>query len=234
MDINLVSTLKATGFVSREQLTHWVPLGADMTLEPWMIQTHDGLWDRARFQRGRHIAHWTLMTAVFLALADQLEHWSVDAQDDIWGVNPDALLRIQSLDFPIALEADTGKETASQWSDKLMRYAATPLDWRILVVAQGKILRLQRLAGWLTVNAPRSWMLLPYSVLEQSWCWSWTDPVVETFPSAAASLPRQTTYRWQGGDIDPARVQQELQNGRWHIGGVERQHRRDIVHLAKR
>lgn len=235
MNRDLASTLKATGFVSHDQLSHHFVINGSMPrLEPWMIQTSDGIWATERFQRGRHIAHWTLQTAVYLRLADEIDSWSCDQQEDLLA-QPDAVINVKNGQHPVALEADTGKENGKQWQVKLQRYQTTPDNWRILVVAQGKQLRLQHITEWLTQYAPRHWLLVPADKLDDpQWDWNWTEPMLRAYNLPEPVATRMTVYLLDGKTLAPAQAELTLQSQQCHVLAYERRHGTDVVHLTRR
>lgn len=194
-----------------------------------MVLTAEGLWDIHRFQGRRHLGHWTLQSEIYLILAHLLDSWTSNL-DEHFEVMPDALITLLGVPHPIALEADTGKETQSQWRDKLAGYTDTPPDWHILVIAQGKALRQKRLRSWLRDLSPRPWLIIPVETLMLEQNWSWTSPL-PVAPTPVIPPVHQTLYLYQGQPIEQAIAQQGLKNGDWHIAARERRRATTILFL---
>ncbi len=197
-----------------------------------MVQTIEGLWDINRFHGRRHLEHWTFQSEIYLILAHLLESWTSHV-DESFEVMPDALITLQGVPHPIALEADTGKENQDQWLDKLARYTATPREWHILVIAQGKTLRQKRLRSWLSNFSPRPWLIIPADALLLERDWSWTSPL-PVAPTPVMPPVHQTLYLYQGQPIEPTVAQQGLKNGDWHIAARERRRATTILFLEGR
>lgn len=234
MDSRIGPALEATGFLSQEQLAAvFGESRATLPLEPWMLWYGDALWDGRRFHRGRQRQHWELRTAVYLRLAPILDAWRLEPDDEPL-IRPDALMRIRGMDVDIALEVDTGRETQRQWLDKLERYTAAPVEWRLLVAARGKALRLSRLASWLTDHSQRPWHLVGESDLGRNIEWQWHPAAVSTHPRPPAISPHRTTVYLLDGTVIPGPAAEEaLARGLLQKHGRERRHGLDVVHLYR-
>lgn len=230
MDRDLVSILHTTGCLSEEQLARYFGLDpARLTLESWMLW-HDGmLWDSRQFQSNRHRHHWTLRTEAYWALSPQLHAWQNEPPGD-WLLRPDAICRLQEPDITIALEVDTGRETADQWRDKLHRYESAPDDWHLLVVAHGKRLRLHRLAEWLADRSPQPWALVSEEALATVTALTWHTPHRPPLETPRTSRTR-AYYLPDDQPLPPEAAEQLLASGHWVIGAIDRQHQEERCYL---
>lgn len=229
MDSDWTTTLTMTGYLSQEQLERSYPkLPVPLSLEPWMLWYRDALWDKRRFRGGQQRAHWSLRTDTYLSLLPVLQWWHLEPQDGL--VRPDALLRIQGIEGPIALEVDTGKETRAQWQEKLHRYSAADPTWRILVVAQGGRVRLTRLTSWLAASSPRAWSVWPAASLTSVPAFHFQDPI--PMPPASKAVARRCQYVLDSESLSPDAAQRGLREGTLLIQHRERRHGVDIVFLA--
>ncbi len=234
MERDLASLLKATGYVSRQQLETFFHLApASIPFEPWMLWYQEALWDGEHFHRGQHRRHWALRTEAFWHLAPLLASWELDPGGDGAIVRPDALFFLNGRAEAVALEADTGKETREQWWEKLRRYQSAPLDWRLLVVAQGRALRLQRLRTWMADSSPRPWLLVPESALDAELVWEWNLPKPELRPVLPQG-ERIRRYLLHGSDLPLEEAERALRTGTLIHGARERQHQADVHHLKER
>ncbi len=231
MNHDLASTLKATGFISHDQLEHHFALNiANIELAPGMLHTRDGLWDAGQYRRGGHLAHWTLRTEVFLAMADNLVAWHRAAPLESL-VQPDALLTFVGQTHPIALEVDSGKETRGQWHEKLQEYQLAPQDWHVLVIAKGQSRRQSHLRAWLCQDAPRPWLLIPSDPLPHNWDWHWSRPQNSRAILIDQLAGRTRLYLLNGNPIPTQSAEQLLKARRAQIHGYERRHSSDVYHL---
>lgn len=141
--------LAATGIVSDRQLqTHWNTRIAELDGLSGYVLFHQAVWDPARFQRGAREQHRLLVTETYIRLCPVLDEWSRPA--NLPWVVPDAWVRLAGVALPLAVEADTGKETEKQWREKLDGYrrAAGSALFGLLIVARGGPIRHGRLAAW--------------------------------------------------------------------------------------
>ncbi|PSR20602.1 MAG: hypothetical protein C7B45_14270 [Sulfobacillus acidophilus] len=233
MHSDLRTTLKAVGYITSEQLQQHFGLATTaIALEPWMLMTAQGLWDRDQYQKGARLHHWALRTQVFLDLAPQLQEWQIEAHvADV--IRPDALLQVTRVPAPIALEVDTGKENERQWQEKLVAYEFSPSQWHVFVVAQGQARRLAGLAQWLAENCPRPWLLLRASELACAWSWDWREPraEVQNPPTTRVSLARTVQYCLNGEIVARGWAESELSAGHLEVKAYERRHGVDLYHL---
>ncbi|MDA8205308.1 MAG: replication-relaxation family protein [Thermaerobacter sp.] len=237
MDYDLGSALKFAGYISRDQLERIFELDpSNIVWEPWMLWERSGLWDRERYRRRAKLRHWTLRTETFLALAPYLTEWTIDGLEN-GGVVPDAIMKTSGPDSAIALEADTGKETAAQWRVKLEGYQTDDVHGNLVVVAEGGPLRLGRLTEWLSQWSPLPWQLIPASRLwQQRGDWVWHSPQVSvTGPRpSAVGLPRPELYLLDGVVIAKTEAASLIDQRQIQVASRERRHHTDVYHLIRR
>jgi hypothetical protein len=232
MHSDLSATLQATGYITFEQLhRHFERTASSIVLEPWMLMTSQGLWDRHQYRTGVHLHHWALRTEVYLYLAPHLMEWQIEAHA-AQGIRPDALMYVSAVHAPIALEVDTGKETGRQWEEKLAAYELSPPNWHIFVVAQGKARRMRKLALLLSTACPRPWLLVPATDLADEWPWDWSKPC-SSAPDAPnqASTERAVQYCLNGEVVAREWAESQIRAGHLQFGAQERRHGVDVFHL---
>lgn len=229
MNRTMKSVLHSTGYLSESQLMKFYQLSPqDIMLDKDTLWYHKALWTKQYFHKGKHPNHRALCTETYYAWAPYLDQWTLEDHHDTQ-VRPDALIRISGQPRLIALEIDTGKETARQWSEKLSLYYASPREWHILVVADGKALRLSRLRLWLEAS-PRPWTLVPRTDLTLAPPTQWQSP--KTSDPAPASTPSIHVEYWLNNvQVDAPIAHQLLATGRVRHHGEEYRHRTLIYHL---
>ncbi len=200
--------VRTTGMMTKEQLLQADPNAIDEALsEGTWIWYHDALWDPNQFHRGARQLHRSLVTAVYLTLLPVLEKWAQEIRHH--DIMADAQFTLQQNALQYWLEADTGKETETQWRKKLAAYQnsfpSTAIHDVIVVVALGKAARIRHLSSWIQdAKLPLSVYVvefgnvlgLPQVLLEPA-----------TFPGQGAAAPvmppaARVRYIWDGhGEI---------------------------------
>ncbi|MCL5015472.1 MAG: hypothetical protein M1493_16030 [Firmicutes bacterium] len=151
-----------TGYISFDQVRRFFHLEPeDIEFPPDIIVFNQALWKKAHFHQGAHHHHRALITESYIHLYPILQSWQLAGV--LYGLSPDAIIRIPSYPFPILMEMDTGKETARQWRSKLTAYRleawANP-RFALWVIAMGGNLRLSRVHNWIVQQKlPVAWHL---------------------------------------------------------------------------
>ncbi len=154
--------LENTGYLSFDQLFRIFHLKPEAIELPGdIIVFKDALWQSSRFHRGSHHRHRALVTESYIHLYPGIQSWQLAGM--LYGLCPDAIIRIPSSRFPILLEIDTGKETMRQWRTKLTAYRLegwTNPQFALWVIALGGKVRLSRLGNWIAQQKlPIDWHL---------------------------------------------------------------------------
>lgn len=231
---DVAQALKDTGFLSQEQLAAYFGITRDaLPPERWFLWYRGALWDARRFNKGSHRRHAELRAEVYCRLWPAIQswttHWTVDD-----AFRPDALLTVEQRGGTIALEVDTGSESADDWRDKLARYHTAPESCRMLVAAEGKSVRLANLARLLAQESPVPWLVIPWNAIQADMDWPWHEAAVHV--PAPQGLPhgRQTRYVLDRCPIPAAEALEGLAQQRFLKRAVERVHGQDIVYLMRR
>jgi hypothetical protein len=231
MNASIEETLQAAGYLSSDQLArHFGTRIETVPIRPWMVRTHDGLWNAAVRLTGRHTRHRALVTEIYLVLHESLATWTIAPSHD-GGPSPDALLTVHGEDWTIALEADTGAEHRPQWDEKLARYRLAPSHWHLLALTTGKTLRQRRMSEWLAESSPIPWMVCDMDRLIDFRSWTWIEPerIRDTPPRA-----RRTRYQVDGTPISADTAERALSTGQWVVQYRERCHGCDVVAIRTR
>ncbi|MHB1610886.1 MAG: replication-relaxation family protein [Sulfobacillus sp.] len=150
--MNWRDILRQVGMLTKEQLWAIDPKAESESLaDGTWIWYRDAIWDPGQFHRGAHRIHRALVSSIYLALSPELNDWHQEACHV--DVLADAYFTLKNRDIRYWLEADSGKETQSQWLTKLSRYrdsfSFSGASQALAVIAVGQSTRLQRLASWL-------------------------------------------------------------------------------------
>ncbi|PSR34295.1 MAG: hypothetical protein C7B46_06105 [Sulfobacillus benefaciens] len=143
--------VRTTGMMTKEQLLQADPKAIEEALsEGTWIWYRNALWDPNQFHRGARQLHRSLVTTVYLALLPVLSEWIQEMR--YHDIMADAQFTLQQTNLRFWLEADTGKETETQWRKKLEAYQNSfpPTETRdmMVVVAMGKATRIRHLSSW--------------------------------------------------------------------------------------
>ncbi len=232
---DVVQALKDTGFLSQEQLAAYFGATRDtLPQERWFLWYRGALWDARRFHKGSHRRHAELRAEVYCRLVPVLQSWTTQwSMDDPF--RPDALLTLANQPGIIALEVDTGSESADEWRDKLARYHSAPENCRMLVAAQGQSVRLDNLARLLEHESPVSWLLMPWDGIREDMGWEWQEPAAPIAPIAARpAVDRVIRYVLGEMPISVSLALAGLAQQRFRQRGLERKHGQDIIYLVHR
>lgn len=227
-------TLEHLGYLHQDQLARYFSLTPDdIHPDASTIWYRDALWHARLFGQGRHRAHRHLVTESILALAPLCQSFTLPGHDGL--VVADAVLTMTDIAEPVWLEADTGKENAQQWQEKLAGYVLES-HVRLLVVAGGKSLRLQRLTAWLQESSPHPWTLIPLSTLSphQSPDLLWQIAAHPTVKSAIApATPPQEIFTFKGQPMPKEWARAALDAGELVEDGRDIRHQSLVVYLKK-
>lgn len=172
----------------------------DMIDNPKYIVYQRAIWLKSQFKKGRHPLHRHLMARIIIQWSPHLVCCTLEQSVQALLI-PDAIMQFENDSQTVLLEADTGKETKKQWNEKLLSYRNLSPDPSLvlIVVADGKSLRLKRMAQWtLEASLPIPWAILSSHHLDT------VPPIPQlvaprTAPLAPAPAPvpycRSTQYR---------------------------------------
>lgn len=149
-----LKALSATHMLTAEQIERYFELTLDDVASLPNVVSYAGcVWWKPNFSKARQLRHRALIAEIYCRLLPADVAWSMPSHRKAPAA--DAVLMPTAGD-PIYIEADTGKETHTQWSTKLLTYHA--VDGRLWIVAEGGPLRLQRLRQWVVdADLPIAW-----------------------------------------------------------------------------
>lgn len=218
--------------------------GTDLTAvasHPDVVLYRGAVWDAGSFRQRRRIRHRRLLAEVYCRLLPLALEWE--------GVAPgpapvaDALLwprprESAGADWPIYVEADTGRESGPQWQDKLAGYQRLERG-RLWVIADGGPRRLAHLAAHIgAAHLPCAWALTALPLVDA------TLPTFHVSPPGGSADGEQTAwdspatalfeYRTRSGEVvDGDTARRLLAEGSAIVRGRQRMHGRIVLVLDR-